>query len=118
MTDKGTITQKSLKEAKSNTKDAEEIAALDHALGLLKKQSAAKKASKTAQDKLDQEVFVTIPKLSEGEIKSLVIDDKWQATLRGSVSNEVERVTQYLTNRVRELEERYAEPLPRPCRAG
>jgi len=113
VTDKGTISQKSLKEAKSNTIDQEEITALDHSLDLLKKQSAARKAAKTAQDKLDQEVFVKIPKLSEDEIKALVIDDKWQATLQGSVSNEVERVTQYLTNRVRELEERYAEPLPK-----
>lgn len=112
VSDKATISQKSLKEAKSNTQDQEEIAALDHAIDLLKKQSAAKKAAKTAQDKLDQEVFVKIPKLSEDEIKTLVIEDKWQVSLRGSVSNEVERVTQYLTNRVRELEERYAEPLP------
>lgn len=112
VSDKGTISQSSLKDAKKETKDEEEIAALDHAMGLLKKQSAAKKAMKTAQDKLDQEVFVKIPKLSEAEIRTLVLEDKWQVSLRGSIWDEVERVTQFLTKRVRELEERYAEPLP------
>jgi len=110
--DKGTVSQKSLKDAKAASQDRDEITALDHAIGLLKNQSAAKKAVKASQDKLDQEVFVRIPKLSEAEIKALVIENKWSATLRGSVENEIERVTQFLANRVRELEERYAEPLP------
>ena len=112
VSDKGTISQKSLKDTKKDTQDSEENEALDHALDLLKKQSAAKKAVKTTRDKLAQEVFVKIPKLSESEIKTLVIADKWNSSLNGSVENEIERVTQFLANRVRELEERYAEPLP------
>ena len=110
--DKGTVSQKSLKEAKAETQDDEETAALDQALALLKKQSVAKKAVKTAQDKLDQEVFVKIPKLTTEEIKALVIEDKWNAALQTHVENEIERMTQFLSNRVCELEERYAEPLP------
>jgi len=112
VSDKGTVSQQSLKDTKKETQDDEEIAALDYALDLLKKQSAAKKAAKAAQDKLDQEVFVKIPKLTTEEIKALVIQDKWNARLQANVESEVERVTQFLASRVRELEERYAEPLP------
>jgi type I restriction enzyme M protein len=106
------VSQKSLKDTKSASQDADEIAAFDHAIGLLKKQSAAKKAVKTAQEKLDQKVFVRVPKLSEAEIKALVIEDKWSATLHRAVENKIERGAQFLADRVRELEERYAEPLP------
>jgi len=42
----------------------------------------------------------------------LVVDDKWQATLKSAIASEIERVTQQLANRVKTLEERYAEPLP------
>jgi len=57
-------------------------------------------------------VFAQYPKLSEDEIKTLVVDDKWQATLKAAIQAEIERVTQQLANRVKTLEERYAEPLP------
>ena len=41
-----------------------------------------------------------------------MIDDKWFATLQTAVTGEVQRLTQNLTERVKELEERYAQPLP------
>lgn len=75
-------------------------------------ESAADKAVKAAQKALDAQVFVRYAELTEAEIKSLVIDDKWQATLAQAIQDEIERVTQALTNRVTVLEERYADPLP------
>ena len=51
-------------------------------------------------------------KLTEAEIKSLVIDDKWMARLAASVQGELDRLSQTLTGRIRELAERYATPLP------
>ena len=50
--------------------------------------------------------------LTETEIKQLVIDDKWFATIQAAIIGEVQRLTQNLTERVKELEERYAQPLP------
>ncbi len=67
---------------------------------------------KETQEALDQAVFAQYPQLTEAEIKSLVVDDKWKATLQTAVQAEIERVTQQLANRVKDLEERYAEPLP------
>jgi len=42
----------------------------------------------------------------------LVVDDKWLAALAISVQGELDRVSQTLTGRIRQLAERYAEPLP------
>ena len=52
------------------------------------------------------------PKLTEEEIKTLVVDDKWLATLANAVQGELDRVSQTLTGRIRQLAERYADPLP------
>jgi type I restriction enzyme M protein len=48
----------------------------------------------------------------EGDIKRLVVDDKWMAHLSATVQRELDRVSQTLTGRIRELAERYAIPLP------
>jgi type I restriction enzyme M protein len=45
-----------------------------------------------------------------------LVDDKWQATLKTAIVAEIEQVTQQLANRVKTLEERYAEPLPQLVR--
>jgi type I restriction enzyme M protein len=41
-----------------------------------------------------------------------VVDDKWVATLATSVQSELDRVSQALTGRIKQLAERYATPLP------
>ena len=67
---------------------------------------------KTAQEALDKSVFLKYPTLTEVENKQLVVEDKWLASLQANIVAELERVTQQLANRVKTLEERYAEPLP------
>ena len=79
---------------------------------LFDQEAAMKKAVKVAQEALDKAVFGQYPKLSEDEIKTLVVADKWHATLKGAITAEIDRVTQQLANRVKDLEERYAKPLP------
>ena len=53
-----------------------------------------------------------LAKLSEDELKTLVVDDKWLATLEADVQTELDRVSQALTGRIRQLAERYSTPLP------
>jgi type I restriction enzyme M protein len=72
-----------------------------------------KKNAKEVQDALDKAVFAQYAVLNEEEIKVLVVQDKWLATLRQHIQAEIERLTQQLTNRIKVLEERYAEPLPK-----
>ena len=51
-------------------------------------------------------------KLSEAEIKTLVVDDKWFVEIKRNIEGEVQRLTQVLAGRVKELDERYDHTLP------
>ena len=62
---------------------------------------------------IDGLAYEKYPKLSELEVKKLVVDDKWLATLEAAVHSELDRVSQTLTGRVRQLAERYDTPLPK-----
>ena len=79
---------------------------------LLEEQSEAKAERKAAQEDLDQKIDAKYPRLTEAEIKMLVLDDKWMARLSAAVQGELDRVSQTLTGRIRQLAERYAMPLP------
>ena len=50
--------------------------------------------------------------MTEADVKSLVVDDKWIATLKRSVESELNRVSQTLTSRIRVLADRYVASLP------
>ena len=52
------------------------------------------------------------PRLTAADIKTLVVDDKWLAALARAIGAETERAGQHLTQRIKELAERYAAPLP------
>ena len=73
---------------------------------------SAKKAVKDADAALDARAYGKYATLTEAEIKTLVIDDKWMARLAADVQGELRRVSQTLTGRIRELAERYVTPLP------
>jgi type I restriction enzyme M protein len=81
-------------------------------LDLSESETAARRAVKEQDAALDQLAYEKYPALSEAEIKTLVIDDKWMARLAAEVQGELERVSQTLTGRIRELAERFATPLP------
>jgi len=65
-----------------------------------------------AEAELDTLAYEQYAKLSEDEIKELVVEDKWLASLAAAVHGELDRVSQQLAQRVRELAERYEAPLP------
>ncbi|MXV75870.1 N-6 DNA methylase [Candidatus Poribacteria bacterium] len=86
--------------------------ALERCLSLLDAKSKAEKSVKDAQLALDEQVLAHYATLTEAEIKTLVVEDKWFASIHAAIDGEVQRVIQALTKRVKELEERYAQPLP------
>jgi type I restriction enzyme M protein len=102
-----------LKEIGKDPLYADERAALDAYIDLLDQQTEAKAKRKTAQEDLDKKIDAKYPKLTEAEIKTLVVEDKWMARLSAAVQGELDRVSQTLTGRIRELAERYATPLPK-----
>jgi type I restriction enzyme M protein len=104
-----------LKEINTDPLFADERRALEAYADLLEQQTEAKAKRKSAQEGLDKKIDAKYPTLTEAEIKSLVVDDKWMARLSATVQDELDRVSQTLTGRIRELAERYATPLPRLC---
>jgi type I restriction enzyme M protein len=112
MNDKDKITKASIAARTKLATDIDEVKALKQTTKLFNAETAAKKAVKEAQEALDLAVFNQYPKLTIEEIKTLIVDDKWLATLQANIVTEIERVTQQMANRVKQLEERYSTPLP------
>lgn len=114
--DKQKITAKAvkarLKEIGKDPDYADERKALQDYAALLDKQNDVKGKLKAAQDDLEAKLDAKYPKLTEEEIKTLTVDDKWLANLADAVQGELDRVSQTLTGRIRQLAERYATPLP------
>ena len=82
-------------------------------LTLLEQESEFDKRIKQAQKDLDAKVAAKYHTLTEEEGRKLVVEDKWLAALRKDIDDEVEKVSQYLTWRVKELAKRYDTPLPK-----
>jgi type I restriction enzyme M protein len=98
----------------SDDRDAEDEAAVLKAwIELHEEEADLKTRLKKAEAALDARVYATYPSLAESEIKLLVVDDKWLAALEGEIHNEMARLSQQITRRVRQLAERYETPLPR-----
>ena len=114
--DKGKVTKASvterLKAIRYEEESEEERAALKQCRTLIETEAKATKAVKEAQARLDEQVLARYGVLTGAEIKTLAVEDKWVPTIRGAIEGEVQRLTQQLAGRVKELEERYARPLP------
>ncbi|MGP4998466.1 N-6 DNA methylase [Corynebacterium variabile] len=98
-----------LKTAKLEDAEADEIAALNTVIKLFTAETAAKKAVKDGMLQLDTKVIATYAKLSEEEIRELVVGDKWQTVVAGRFASEVDTATFQLTRRIQELGKRYDE---------
>jgi type I restriction enzyme M protein len=114
--DKGKLTRASvtarLKEIKQEADSEDERKALNDYVALVEQASAISAKLSEAQAALTEQVAAKYPKLTEDEIKSLVVDDKWLAAIAATVQGELDRVSQTLTGRTRQLAERYVVPLP------
>ncbi len=114
--DKGNITKalvlKRQKEIKDDTDAAEERKVLKAYAKLINKEAETIKQIRIAVNELDTKVLERYAPLTEDEIKTLVADDKWMASIEKAVKSEMERISQRLTQRIKELAERYETPLP------
>lgn len=100
-------------EAPSNAgDDASEMAILMAWIKLSDQEAQLKKELKTAEGQLDEWAYRKYPKLTEAELVELVVESKWMTALEELIHGEVERVSQGLTQRVKELAERYDTALP------
>ena len=101
-----------LKEIESDKEAKEEAWALKTWLNLYNEQAELKHLLKECEESLDAFALDKYPELNETEIKTLIVEDKWLATLDAAIRGEMDRISQALTQRVKELAERYETPLP------
>ncbi len=107
---KGVVTKR-LKEIQGDREADDECQVLEAYTELLEQQAEANKRFKGTKKRLDEQVVNQYGRVTEAEIKMLVVDEKWLTILRGEMTGEMERVSQSLTGRIKELAERYAAPL-------
>ena len=92
--------------------DADEIAVLQKYLDLKGDISLNKKLIKECKYDLLTALVVKYADLSEADIKRLVIERKWFASLALRLDGEMQHISQQLTSKVSALAERYAQTLP------
>ncbi len=116
LSDTGRVTKGNVKGCLEAIKDEpdsdEEREALTRCLELMDADSKAGKKARDAQAKLNVKVLAKYSDLTEDEIKVLVVDDKWFVSIQSAIDGEVQRVTQRLAERVKDLTERYASAMP------
>lgn len=114
--DKGKITAKGVKDRlkaiKTDPTATDEKQMLQLYAVLADKETAANKQVKEAQRELDVKVVALYTRMTLPEVQVLVVIDKWLATLTQRVQGELDRVSQQLTGRSKQLADRYATPLP------
>jgi type I restriction enzyme M protein len=101
-----------LNEIKGDQDAKAEAAVLSDWLKRKQEETDLKKLFKEAEAALDFRAYTQYPKLTEPEIKTLVAEDKWLATLAAAIHGEMDGVSRQLTQRVKELADRYETPLP------
>src|SRR6056297_1041240 len=111
LSDAGNVTKgeltKRMKEIKGDDEFADEYEVMQLYKDAYGNERKAKKAVKKAEKALNQQVLDKYPELTEDEIKTLVVDDKWLPAVQGHIDGEVEAISRSLTQRVNELAGRY-----------
>ena len=114
--DKGKLTKASAKarlaDIKHDKTAIEERKLLETYVALTEQEATASKKVKDAARALDAKAAAEYSRLNQADIKTLVVNDKWLAALAISVQGELDRVSQMLTGRIKQLAERYATPIP------
>jgi len=99
--------QKRMKEITGDADYADELEILEKYLELSEAEATMGKQIKESETLLDKKLLEKYKTLTPEEIKELVVDDKWMTTIEKEIKTEVGRITQRLSQRIKELSERY-----------
>jgi type I restriction enzyme M protein len=108
---KGNI-NKRLKDLKNESDSEDEKDVLNQYLNLITQEAQTKKSIKDETIELDNNLIEFYPSLTEQQIKQLVVEDKWLAIIEEDIHSEMDRISQHLTQRIKELSDRYKRSLP------
>lgn len=116
--DKGKISKGNLAKAikelgKRNSDNAEEFDMLQVYKKLMDDEADTQTKIKAAKAELEKKVIAQYPKLSIGEIKNLVVEKKWMVNMEQLIRNEMDNISHRLTQRIKELADRYETPMPK-----
>ncbi len=99
-------------EINANDEYLAEIIIVRQYLKLTQDKADTRKSIKEAQVELDNKLLAHYPTLSEDQIKQLVVDDKWMTVIEKDIQSEMDRISQRLSQRIKELAERYEISMP------
>lgn len=109
---KGNIKQR-VKEIKDSAEFEDELKVLEQYLELFQRESDLNSQIRDAVAELDKKVLDKYRVLTEDEIKTLVVDNKWITAVSNDLKSEMEQISLKLTRRIKEFTERYGDPLPK-----
>ncbi|PFW58413.1 type I restriction-modification system subunit M [Bacillus cereus] len=101
-----------IKEVKNQADFADELTLLIEYANLLVEEAAANKLIKEAKEVLEKAVVKKYAKLTEKEIKQLVVNDKWLKSIHEGIGMLSDGISQRLAQRIIELANRYEKPMP------
>lgn len=105
--------QKRFKEIKDDADSTDELEVLNQYLALFEQEAETKKRIKDIEHDLEQKVLAKFPTLTPEEIKVFVVEREWMDELEKRITSEVNRLSQRLAGRIKELTERYKDTLPK-----
>ena len=113
--DKGSLTKAIVtafvKDNKTNPAEKEAVALANSLLKLFNRDTELKKELKEKTTALDDLTLAKFKALTETEVRTLVVDDKWLISLQNVIQTEIDAISQRLTSRVKELSDRYENTL-------
>lgn len=113
--DKGSLTKATItafvKDNKTNPAEKEAVALANSLLKLFNRDAELKKELKEKTTTLDELTLAKFKALTEVEVRTLVVDDKWLMSLQTAIQTEIDAISQRLTTRVKELSDRYENTL-------
>jgi type I restriction enzyme M protein len=113
--DKGGITKatltKFIKEVKTNPAEKKALQLANELMVLFTKDASHKKNIKAKTTELDELCMAQYAKLTEAEVRILLVDHKWLTSLKAAIQSEIDAISQRLTSRINELAERYESTL-------
>ena len=115
--DKGKISKGNLTKAikelwKRNADNADEYDMLQTYKKLMDEEAEIQTKIKTANAELEKKVIFQYPKMSIDEIKTIVVEKKWMHSMEQRIRTEMDNISHRLTQRIKELVERYEATLP------
>jgi type I restriction enzyme M protein len=100
-----------LKKIKASKDDADERRVLEAYLQLTDTLGDLNKQIKAKQKLLEDKVWDRYKVLTDDEIKIVVVNDKWMQVMDDAIHTEMQRISQRLTQRIKELADRYESTL-------